>query len=165
MNLTDVDDKTIKGARAAGLPLQEYTQTYKDAFFTDLQALNIERAEHYPAATDHVPEMIALIETLFQKGYAYHSDDGSVYFNISRFKPYGRLARLDLAGLKPGARIVQDRYLKDNAADFALWKAWTPGTAMWFGIRVGAWPPRLAYRMLGHEHEISGLGSICIRAG
>ena len=133
MNLTDVDDKTIKGARAAGLPLQEYTQTYKDAFFADLQALNIERAEHYPAATDHVPEMIALIETLFQKGYAYHSDDGSVYFNISRFEPYGRLARLDLAGLKPGARIVQDEYLKDNAADFALWKAWTPedGDVVW----------------------------------
>ncbi len=133
MNLTDVDDKTIKGARAAGRPLQEYTQTYKQAFFADLQALNIERAEYYPAATEHVPEMIALIETLFRKGYAYRSEDGSVYFNISRFENYGRLARLDLAGLKPGARIAQDEYLKDNAADFALWKAWSPedGDVAW----------------------------------
>ncbi len=133
MNLTDVDDKTIKGARIAGQSLRDYTQVFKDAFFADLKTLNIEPAEFYPAATEHVPEMIALIETLFQKGYAYRSEDGSVYFNISRFKNYGRLAHLDMEGLKPGARIAQDEYQKENAADFALWKAWCPedGDVVW----------------------------------
>ena len=124
MNLTDVDDKTIRGAHAAKVSLGAHTQKYKDAFFEDLRALAIEPAEHYPAATAHIPEMIALIESLFQKGYAYRSEDGSVYFSIAKFKDYGKLAHLDLAGLKPGARIAQDEYQKENAADFALWKAW-----------------------------------------
>lgn len=133
MNLTDVDDKTIRGAIAAGQTLNDYTKLYKDAFFSDIKALNIELAEHYPAATDHIQEMIDLIETLFQKGYAYRSEDGSVYFNLSRFENYGRLARLDLSGLKPGARIAQDEYQKENVADFALWKAWVPedGEVAW----------------------------------
>ena len=124
MNLTDVDDKTIRGAQAAKVALGDYTRRYTDAFFEDLRALAIEPAEHYPAATAHIPEMIALIETLFQKGYAYRSEDGSVYFSIAKFKDYGKLAHLDLTGLKPGARIAQDEYQKENAADFALWKAW-----------------------------------------
>ena len=124
MNLTDVDDKTIRGAQAAGVALGAYTQKYKDAFFDDLRALAIEPAERYPAATAHIPEMIALIESLFQKGYAYRSEDGSVYFSITKFKDYGKLAHLDMTGLKPGARIAQDEYQKENAADFALWKAW-----------------------------------------
>ncbi|MFC1461442.1 cysteine--tRNA ligase [Verrucomicrobiota bacterium] len=124
MNLTDIDDKTIKGARDSGLALNDYTQKYKDAFFEDLEALNIERAEHYPAATDHIPEMIALIEKLVKARYAYQSDDGSVYFSIAKFKEYGKLSHLDMSGLKPGARVAQDEYEKDNAADFALWKAW-----------------------------------------
>ncbi|MCA1807975.1 MAG: cysteine--tRNA ligase [Kiritimatiellia bacterium] len=133
MNLTDVDDKTIRGAQAAGLPLDEYTRKFKDAFFADLQTLNIARAEFYPAATEHIPEMIALIETLLDKGFAYHSADHSIYFEINRFPAYGRLAHLDMAGLKPGARIAQDEYQKENAADFALWKAWTPedGEVFW----------------------------------
>jgi len=124
MNLTDVDDKTIRGAQASKMALGDYTRKYADAFFEDLRVLAIEPAEHYPAATAHIPEMIALIETLFQKGYAYRSEDGSVYFSIAKFKDYGKLAHLDMAGLKPGARIVQDEYQKENAADFALWKAW-----------------------------------------
>ena len=124
MNLTDVDDKTIRGARAAGKPLNVYTQTFKDAFFADLKALNVEPAEHYPAATDHVPEMIAIISTLLEKGHAYRSDDGSVYFSVASFPAYGRLAHLDMAGLKPGARVAHDEYEKENVADFALWKAW-----------------------------------------
>ena len=123
MNLTDVDDKTIRGAQAAKMTLGDYTRQYTDAFFEDLRTLAIEPAEHYPAATAHIPAMIALIETLFQKGYAYRSEDGSVYFSIAKFKDYGKLARLDLTGLKPGARIAQDEYQKENAADFALWKA------------------------------------------
>ena len=124
MNLTDVDDKTIRGATAAGIPLNDYTRPFKDAFFADLKALNIEPAEHYPEATAHVPDMIALIRRLFDKGYAYRSEDGSVYFSIAKFKDYGKLAHLDLSGLRAGARVAQDEYEKENLADFALWKAW-----------------------------------------
>jgi cysteinyl-tRNA synthetase len=124
MNLTDVDDKTIRGAREAGLALEAYTQTYKDTFFEDLATLRIEPAEHYPAATAHVDAMIALIEKLFERGYAYQSTDGSVYFSIGKFAPYGKLAHIDPAGMQAGARVAQDEYAKDNVADFALWKAW-----------------------------------------
>lgn len=132
-NLTDVDDKTIRGSREAGLPLREYTQKYKDAFFEDLKTLNIEPAEHYPAATDCIPEMIALIEKLFEKGLAYKSDDGSVYFPIDKFPEYGKLARLDREGMRAGARVAQDEYDKDNAADFALWKGYVEedGDVVW----------------------------------
>ena len=133
MNLTDVDDKTIKGARDSGLSLDEYTRGYKNAFFEDLKKLNIEPVEHYPAATDHIPEMIELIGKLLDKGYAYSSDDGSVYFSIAKFKDYGKLAHLDLAGLRPGARVAQDEYEKESLADFALWKAWSEedGDVVW----------------------------------
>lgn len=124
MNLTDVDDKTIRGAMNAGVPLNDYTRRFKDAFFQDLKVLSIEPAEHYPEATAHVPEMIALIQKLFDKGYAYRSDDGSVYFSIAKFKDYGKLAHLDVSGLRAGARVSQDEYEKENVADFALWKAW-----------------------------------------
>ncbi|MDD4870462.1 MAG: cysteine--tRNA ligase [Kiritimatiellae bacterium] len=123
MNLTDVDDKTIKGSLQAKVSLDEYTRKYKDAFFGDLKTLNIESAEHYPAATAHIPEMIVLIARLVEKGYAYRSDDGSVYFSIGKFKDYGKLAHLDMSGLRAGARVVQDEYEKENVADFALWKA------------------------------------------
>ena len=124
MNLTDVDDKTIRGANEKKVPLSEYTKTYVDAFFEDLKTLNVERAEYYPAATDHIPDMIDLIRRLFEKGVAYQSDDGSIYFSIEKHKNYGRLARLDLSGLRAGARVAQDEYEKENLADFALWKAW-----------------------------------------
>ena len=124
MNLTDVDDKTIRDSQKAGLPLREFTGKYAQAFFEDIRALNIEPAEHYPAATDHVPEMIAIIQTLFDKGYAYRSDDGSVYFSIAKWPAYGRLARLDRDGMRSGVRIASDEYDKENVADFALWKAW-----------------------------------------
>lgn len=133
MNLTDIDDKTIRGSQAKGIPLKEYTKTYIDAFFQDLKKLNIEPVEHYPAATDHVPEMLELIQRLFDNGYAYRSDDGSVYFKLCEFENYGRLAHLDMSGLKAGARVVQDEYDKDNVADFALWKAWNEadGDVVW----------------------------------
>jgi cysteinyl-tRNA synthetase len=133
MNLTDVDDKTIRGTREAGVTLRDYTQTYKDMFFEDVKTLNIEAAEHYPAATDHVPEMIDLISRLLEKGLAYQSDDGSLYFSIAKFNDYGRLARIDTSGLRSGARVAQDEYEKESASDFALWKAWTEedGDVVW----------------------------------
>lgn len=124
MNLTDVDDKTIRGSRQAGKTLGDFTAEYKKAFFEDIRELNIEPAEHYPAATGHIPEMIALIGTLMEKGYAYRSDDGSIYFSIDKWPAYGKLAHLDRAGMRAGARVAADEYEKENVADFALWKAW-----------------------------------------
>ena len=126
MNLTDVDDKTIRGANAAGVALCDYTKTYKDAFFADLKTLNIQPAEVYPAATDHIPEMIALVAKLMEKGVAYQSDDGSVYFKVREFPGYGKLAHIDFDHQQTGARCAADEYDKENVGDFALWKAWEP---------------------------------------
>ncbi len=126
MNLTDVDDKTIRGANGAGIPLTDYTKTYKDAFFADLAKLNIQPAEVYPAATDHIPEMIALVSKLIEKGVAYKSEDGSVYFNVRAFPSYGKLAHIDFENQRTGARCAADEYDKENVGDFALWKAWEP---------------------------------------
>lgn len=124
MNLTDVDDKTIRGSRQAGVPLKDYTRPYIQAFFEDLAALNVEPAAVYPAATDHIPEMEALVQALFDKGIAYKSEDGSVYFAVDRFPAYGRLAHLDRSALRSGVRIDADEYDKEGVGDFALWKAW-----------------------------------------
>ena len=124
MNLTDVDDKTIRGANAAGVPLTDYTKTYKDAFFADLAKLNIQPAEVYPAATDHIPEMIGLVSKLMEKGIAYKSEDGSVYFAVRKFPGYGKLAHIDFDHQQTGARCAADEYDKENVGDFALWKAW-----------------------------------------
>ena len=126
MNLTDVDDKTIRGANAAGVALSDYTKTYKDAFFADLGKLNIQPAEVYPAATDHIPEMIALVEKLMEKGVAYQSEDGSVYFKVREFPGYGKLAHIDFDSQRTGLRCAADEYDKENVGDFALWKAWEP---------------------------------------
>ncbi|MCK4302092.1 MAG: class I tRNA ligase family protein, partial [candidate division Zixibacteria bacterium] len=123
MNLTDVDDKTIRDSRAAGVSLKQHTQPLIKAFFEDLDALGIERAEHYPAATDHIPEMVAMIKQLQDNGLAYEID-GNYYFKISAFPDYGKLANLDLTELKAGARVATDEYEKDSVSDFALWKAW-----------------------------------------
>ncbi len=126
MNLTDVDDKTIRGANAAGVALTDYTKTYKDAFFADLKKLNIQPAEVYPAATDHIPEMIALVQKLMDKGVAYQSEDGSVYFKVREFPGYGKLAHIDFDNQRTGLRCAADEYDKENVGDFALWKAWEP---------------------------------------
>ena len=124
MNITDVDDKTIRGARKQGVSLRQYTDYYMEAFFKDIEALNLEKAEHYPRATEHIPEMVSLIKRLLEKGYAYKGDDGSIYYNISKFKEYGKLSKLKIEELKPGARVKVDEYGKEEAQDFALWKAW-----------------------------------------
>lgn len=123
-NITDVDDKTIKAANEKNITLKEYTQKFINAFFEDINTLNIEKAEYYPAATQTIPEMICLIEILLKKDFAYQSEDGSIYFNINKFPQYGQLANLDRSSLKTGVRINNDEYEKANASDFALWKAW-----------------------------------------
>lgn len=133
MNLTDVDDKTIRGAKEAGVSLKAFTAPFIQAFFEDLKTLNIQSAEVYPAATDHIPEMIALIQRLFDKGLAYQSEDGSVYFSVSRLPQYGRLAHLDREHLRVGARVAADEYEKEGYGDFALWKAYedSDGDVAW----------------------------------
>ena len=133
MNLTDVDDKTIRGANAAGVKLTDYTKTYKDAFFADLKKLNIQPAEVYPAATDHIPEMIDLVSKLMEKGVAYQSEDKSVYFKVREFPGYGKLAHIDFDNQRTGLRCADDEYDKENVGDFALWKAWEPsdGPVAW----------------------------------
>ena len=125
MNITDVDDKTIRNSREQRIPLGEYTKKYTESFFEDLDTLGIERAEYYPRATECVPEMIAIIEDLVEKEYGYQSDDGSVYYNIAKFAEYGKLAHINVDELQSGARVSQDEYSKEAAADFALWKAWS----------------------------------------
>ena len=124
MNITDVDDKTIAAARKKGISLREYTEHYTRAFFEDITVLNIEKAHYYPRATEHIPEMVALIKKLLEKGYAYRGEDGSIYYDISKFKDYGKLSKIRVKELKPGARVKVDEYGKEEAHDFALWKAW-----------------------------------------
>ena len=122
MNLTDVDDRIIQKAQEAGRDIATFTAEYIDAFFQDMETLRLERPEHVPRATGHVPEMIELIQRLQARGHTY-TTDGSIYFRIASFPEYGRLSRLDVAGIKPGARVDTDRYEKDDARDFVLWKA------------------------------------------
>jgi cysteinyl-tRNA synthetase len=123
MNLTDVDDKTIKGSQKENLPLNTFTEKYKKAFFEDIKTLNIEKAEFYPEATKTIPEMVSLIKKLLKKGFAYKGEDNSIYFSIKKFKSYGKLSGFKIEELKEGARVKQDEYDKENARDFALWKA------------------------------------------
>lgn len=124
MNVTDIDDKTIKGAIAQNISLKEFTEPYRLAFFEDLKVLNIESAEFYPAATDYIEEMIKIVSDLLQKGAAYRGTDGGIYYDIDKFPSYGRLSHLHLNELKAGAseRVENDEYDKENVADFALWK-------------------------------------------
>jgi cysteinyl-tRNA synthetase len=121
MNITDIDDKTIIGANAKGIDIQEYTKPFIDGFFQDIDRLNIQRADHYPRATEHIPEMVEIVQGLLDKGFAYKKN-GSVYFDISKFPGYGKLSKIDLGQLKPGQRVESDEYEKENAVDFVLWK-------------------------------------------
>jgi cysteinyl-tRNA synthetase len=123
MNLTDVDDKIIRRAAEKGVTISEVTEPVIEVFHSDRRFLRIEDAETYPRATAHIAEMISLVESLVARGLAYQADDGSVYFAIDRFEGYGRLSRLDTRQIQSGARVAQDDYTKENAQDFALWKA------------------------------------------
>ncbi|MCD6476649.1 MAG: cysteine--tRNA ligase, partial [Candidatus Aenigmarchaeota archaeon] len=125
MNITDVDDKTIRDSQKQNISLKEFTRKYEKAFFEDLNKLNIIKPDITPRATEHIDDMVSVIQTLLEKGYAYHGEDGSIYFSIKKFPDYGKLAGLDLDKLKPTAQISEDEYSKEDARDFALWKAWT----------------------------------------
>ena len=126
MNLTDVDDKTIRGARAARQPLDEFTRPFKEAFFRDLETLRIKTPSAFPAATEprYIARMIEMIATLMERGFAYQAEDRSVYFRLGKFPGYGKLAHLNLDELRPTGRIRNDEYEKESLGDFALWKAW-----------------------------------------
>ena len=126
MNITDVDDKTIRGAREAKVALSKFTQQFKDAFFKDAETLRIRPADDYPAATDqkYIDKMIAMISALISKGLAYRADDKSVYYRINKFPNYGKLAHFNLDELKATGRVKHDEYDKEHIGDFALWKAW-----------------------------------------
>ena len=126
MNITDVDDKTIRGAREAKVPLAKFTEQFKQAFFEDVETLRIKRADEFPAATDQrfTDRMIEMIGALVARGLAYQADDKSVYFRINRFPDYGKLAHFDLTQLQSTGRVKHDEYDKEHIGDFALWKAW-----------------------------------------
>jgi cysteinyl-tRNA synthetase len=130
MNLTDVDDRIIQKAAAAGVSIREYTDKYIQAFLDDRRALNLEQPEHMARATDHIDDMVKLIQRLTEKGFTYTSE-GSTYYRIANFPAYGKLSKIDVAGMQDGARVDNDRYDKDNARDFALWKAPKPGEHFW----------------------------------
>jgi cysteinyl-tRNA synthetase len=130
MNLTDVDDRIIQNAAAQGVKIREYTEKYVHAFLEDLKALSLESPEKMVRATDHIDDMVALIEQLQKKTYTYPSE-GSIYYRISKFPSYGKLSHIDIAGIQAGARVDVDRYEKADARDFALWKAPKPGEQFW----------------------------------
>ena len=130
MNITDVDDKIIRNAAQAGVPLKQFTSKYEKAFLEDGGALSIEQPE-LVHATDHIAEMADFIAKLVEKGFAYRTEDGSYYFRIAKFPEYGKLSKKDFAGMEDGARVDVDEYEKDSARDFALWKAPKPGETSW----------------------------------
>jgi cysteinyl-tRNA synthetase len=126
MNITDIDDRILDEAMHAGVTISEYVKPYLDAFFEDMRALRAQPAEHFPRATEHIPEMVAMIARLLKEGYAYVAD-GDVYFRIDRFPRYGALSHLDRSGLRAGVRVATDKYEKESVSDFALWKKAQPG--------------------------------------
>jgi cysteinyl-tRNA synthetase len=164
MNVTDVDDKIIRNALAAKQPIGEYTARFEKAFFEDMAALGIERPEHVPRATDHIAEMVTLIEQLAAKDIAYQTEDGSWYFRIARFAEYGKLSKKDLEGMEDGARVDADEYEKDAARDFALWKAAKEGEPSWATV-LGAGRPgwhiecsAMATAILGESFDLHAGG-------
>ena len=131
MNITDIDDKIIKGAAAAGVEIGDLADRYLERFLEDADALGMTRPDVLPRATAHIPEIVDLIGTLLERGHAYRTDDGSIFFRIASWPAYGRLARLDPDQLRVGERVEADEYAKDDVRDFALWKAPKPGEPSW----------------------------------
>jgi cysteinyl-tRNA synthetase len=134
MNITDVDDKIIRNAAREQKSVQEYTRRYEEAFLEDMQTLNLEMPEKLVRATEHIAEMAEFIKKLEEKGFAYRTEDGSYYFRIAKFPEYGKLSKKDFSGIEVGARVDVDEYDKDNARDFALWKAPKEGEAHWESV-------------------------------
>ena len=164
MNITDVDDKIIRNAGAAGLPISEYSAKYEKAFFEDMHALGVERPEVIARATENIDGMVALIERLAAKGIAYKAEDGSWYFRLARDPEYGKLSKKDLEGIEDGARIAADEYDKDSVRDFALWKATKPGETSWetpLGEGRPGWHiecSAMAMRYLGNSFDLHAGG-------
>ncbi len=164
MNITDVDDKIIRNAALAGLPIDKYTPRFEQAFFEDLDSLNVEKPEVIARATENIPEMVALIERLAQQDLAYRTEDGSWYFRIAGFPEYGKLSKKDFDGITDGARVDVDEYDKDSARDFALWKAAKPGEYRW-ETRLGSGRPgwhiecsAMAMKFLGESFDLHAGG-------
>src|SRR6202451_3365327 len=130
MNLTDVDDRIIANAAKAGVSIRDYTAKFVQAFFDDCKTLSIEAPEHWIRATDYIDDMVKLIQRLQEKAFTY-SGEGSIYYRITKFPDYGKLSKIDVTGIQAGARVDNDRYEKESARDFALWKAPKPGEASW----------------------------------
>lgn len=139
MNITDVDDKTIRDAKKGGISLQQFTKKFTEAFFKDIETLRISKADHYPRATEHITEMARMIKVLQEKGYAYKKE-GSIYFDISKFTDYGKLSKININELRPGQRVDSDEYEKENVHDFALWKNKKEGEPFW-ETEIGAGRP------------------------
>ena len=162
MNLTDIDDRILDQAMHAGTTIEEYIEPYARAFFEDMATLRAQPAEHYPRATEHIPEMVDMISTLIKNENAYIAD-GDVYFRIASFPAYGALSHLDRAGLKAGARVATDKYEKESVSDFALWKKSQPG-ASWeapFGRGRPGWHiecSAMSKRYLGETLDIHAGG-------
>jgi cysteinyl-tRNA synthetase len=164
MNLTDVDDKTIRGSREAGVPLAAFTAPFKKGFFDDLDTLRIKRADSFPEATDprELAKMIEMIGTLMKRGLAYQAEDKSIYFRINKFPDYGKLAHFDLDELRSTGRVKSDEYDKENIGDFALWKAWDEqdGDVKWespWGAGRPGWHiecSAMATQLLGDQLDI-----------
>ncbi len=166
MNITDVDDKTIKGANKEGISLKEYTSRYEKAFFEDIETLNIDKADVFPRATEHIKEMVDIIKKLLKIKIAYKSEDGSIYYDISKFKDYGKLSHTKIQELKEGARVKQDSYEKEEAKDFALWKSYDQedGNVFW-ETEIGKGRPgwhiecsAMSMKHLGEHFDIHGQG-------
>ena len=156
MNVTDVDDKIIRNAGAAGKPIGEYSAKFEQAFFDDMKALGCETPEAIARATENIPEMVTLIERLAAQDIAYQTEDGSWYFRIKRFAEYGKLSKKDLDGIEDGARIDSDEYEKDSARDFALWKAVKIGAD---GVSEPSWQTALGAGRPGWHIECSAMAT------
>ena len=156
MNVTDVDDKIIRNAAAAGLGIAEYSLRYEKAFFEDLEALGIERPEIIARATECIPEMVTLVEQLAAKEFAYQAEDGSWYFRVARDEDYGKLAKKDLDQIEDGARVEAGEFNKDAVRDFALWKA---VKAMPDGSKETSWQTALGDGRPGWHLECSAMAT------
>jgi len=162
MNITDVDDKTIKRANTEGMTINELTLRYTKEFMNDIKSLKILPADKYPRATDHIAEMIQMIQTLEESGYAYETKDHSVYFRLDSYDSYGQLTKIDLTKQRATKRIINDEYSKDNPQDFALWKAWDDedGKVFWespWGCGRPGWHiecSAMSIKYLGNHYNI-----------